>query len=113
MAVSTAIPKGAKRIMTVTICGSRVPVYRVEPGMVADMGEDFGRCDFNRLCIFVRTGQHPAQEQDTIMHECLHMFLHQSGIRQLLESSCKVPDFEQFEETIVRVATPHLVGYLK
>ena len=113
MAVSTAIPKGAKRLRTITICGARIPVYRVEPGMLAEMGEDFGQCDFNRLCIFVRSGQHPTQERDTIMHECVHMFLHQSGLRQLLESACKTGDFVAFEETIVRVATPHLVGYLK
>ena len=113
MAVSTAIPKGAKRLRVVAMCGVKVPIYRVEPGMVADMGDDFGQCDFNRLCIFIRSGQHPTQERDTIMHECLHMFLHQSGIRSMLEAACKPADFTAFEESLVRVATPHLVGYLK
>ena len=42
------------------------------------------------------------------------MFLVQSGIRSMLEAHHGKRDgFEEFEESIVRVATPHLVGYLK
>lgn len=109
----TPIPKGAKKIRTITIGPARVPVYRVSPGMVSDMGDDLGQCDHDRLCIFVRTGQSPAQEKDTIVHECVHMFLLVTGLRHLLEGNSKAADFVAFEETFVRVATPHLVGYLK
>ena len=58
--------------------------------------------------------QHETQERDTLVHECIHMFLVQSGIRSMLEAHHGKRDgFEEFEESIVRVATPHLVGYLK
>lgn len=110
----TPIPKGAKKIRTVTICGVKVPVYRVTAGLVPDMGDDFGRSDFQRMCIFILAGQHETQERDTLVHECVHMFLVQSGIRSMLEAHHGKRDgFEEFEESIVRVATPHLVGYLK
>lgn len=109
----TPIPKGAKKIRTITIGPTKVPVYRVSPGMVPDMGDDLGQCDHDRLCIFVRTGQSPAQEKDTIVHECVHMFLLVTGLRHLLEGNSKAADFVAFEETFVRIATPHLVGYLK
>lgn len=109
----TPIPKGAKKIRTVTIGPAKVPVYRVSPGMVPDMGDDFGQCDHDRLCIFVRTGQSPAQEKDTILHECIHMFLVVTGLRNMLEDNTRAPDFVRFEETFVRVATSHLVGMIK
>lgn len=112
MSTST-LPKGARKIRTVPIGPYRVPVYRVTPGMVPDMGDDLGQCDHEHIRIYVRTGQSEAQEKDTIMHECVHMFLLVTGLRHMLEASVKVPDFAAFEETFVRVATPHLVGYLK
>ena len=112
--MSQGIPRGAKKLRTVPICGVKVPVYVVQPGMVPDMGDDMGQCDHNRLAIFVRAGQHPTQERDTVMHELAHMFLILSGIRSMLEAQFGKRDgFDEFEESLVRVATPHLVGYLK
>ena len=110
----TPIPKGAKKIRTVTNCAVRVPIYRVSPGTISDMGDEWGRADFQRMCIFIRADQHPTQERDTIVHECIHMFLVQSGLRSMLEAHHgKREGFEEFEESLVRVATPHLVGLFK
>ncbi len=111
----------AELIRTLTLCNVAFPIYRVraedDPELV-DAGELLdGYVDFPGARIVIRAGQSPTQERDSIQHEAIHAWLHCSGIGAFLRRSLKQglgrgESFVEFEELLVQLATPHLVGIL-
>lgn len=108
------LPYGVKHIRTLTICGVRVPVIEATVGQLPDLDETDGTTNDGffcgaRTCIFIRAGQSPTQRRDSINHEVGHAFVKLSGLSQLLAAVTTWPKgYEDFEETIVRIAAPHL-----
>lgn len=54
------------------------------------------------------------QVQDTAVHETLHFLLAVSGVRNMLKTTTRLNDqaYEDFEESMVRMLTPALLGVL-
>lgn len=110
-----------RRLRTRSICGVKV---RILVGSIAEVPALAGASPeepldgyFDCACttIFVREGQSPSQEANTVMHEQVHAFLYLSGLGHLLASATdlKGQAYEDFEEVLVQLATPHLVGLTK
>lgn len=107
-------PVGVKLLRVLTICGVRVPVIRATVEQIPDLDEADGETNDgffcgSRTCIFIRAGQSRTQERDSINHEVGHAFVKLSGIAHLLAGVTTWPKgYDDFEETLVRIAAPHL-----
>lgn len=111
-----SVAAGVKHVRTLTVCGVRVPVIRGTVEQIPELRDADGAmldayfC-LERLAIFVRAGQSPTHERDTIVHEAVHAFLYLSGLTHRLKGFFrKFEAYERFEEEIVRQITPHIVA---
>lgn len=106
---------GVQLIRTVTICNVRVPIIRATADQVPELVEDGRLLDgffcFERAVIVIRAGQAPSLERDAICHEVSHAFLYLSGLAHVLRGQVKT-EYTDFEEQLVRIATPHIVALL-
>ncbi len=108
------LPYGVKHLRTVPICGVRVPVIEATIEQIPDLAEADGSTNDgffcgSRTCIFILAGQSPTQRRDSINHEVGHAFVKLSGLAQLLAAVTTWPKgYDDLEETIVRIAAPHL-----
>lgn len=99
------------------ICGIRVPVIRASEEQVPDfLGTDDtindGFFDGKTSTIYLRRGQSPTVERDTLCHERAHAFLQLSGLKNLLEAVVVWPKgYDDFEELLARLAAPHIGTY--
>lgn len=102
----------ATHIRDIDVCGILFPVLRAHPDDVPELVEEDrlldGFVDFERGIIFVREGLSPTQERDTIAHETFHAFIATTGIGHLLRDRIGAEKADEFEELLVRIATPHL-----
>ncbi len=105
---------GVKLITTLVVCGVRVPVIEATVEQVPDLDEADGQTNDGFFCgrtnvIYIRAGQSPTQRRDSINHEVGHAFVRLSGLSQLLAAVTAWPKgYDDFEETLVRIAAPHL-----
>jgi hypothetical protein len=94
----------------IVICGQPVRVVVATEEEVSDLQNQFGACDFEAGVIYVAQGASPASLRDTLVHEVVHYFLHATGIGTFLTSFLAPGvDGEKFEETLVRLVTPHVI----
>ncbi len=96
------------------ICGIRVPVVRATAEQATELTDADGDPNDGFYCgktatIFLRKGNSPTQERDTLNHERCHAFLALSGLQNLLTATVQWPQgYDDFEELVVRIAAPHL-----
>lgn len=114
------IPKGVRLIATIPIAGVDVEVYRASTEQVVKLADGVdGVFEPSTTAIFVRTGQTASQEQDTIVHECVHAFIYLTGLGNTLrlilgpKRSASWDGDDGIEETLVRQITPHVVALLR
>ena len=109
------MPRGVKHLRTLVICGVRVPVIEATAEEIPELMQDDQLLDGwfcgERVAIFVRRGQSATHLRNSITHEAAHAFLDLSGLKQVLMNAWgKRKGFDDHEEAIVRIATPHLIA---
>lgn len=89
------------------ICGMpyTVAVATAEEQPILDENE--GWTEFKKGQILLRDGASLSRMRDTLVHEIAHAFLEATGVGAYLQS--QVDDWEQVEETLVRLIAPNLV----
>lgn len=108
------LPAGVKHLRTVTICNVRVPIIEATIEQIPELAEADGSTNDGffcgaRTCIFILAGQSATQRRDSVNHEVGHAFVKLSGLAQLLAAVTTWPKgYDDFEETLVRIAAPHL-----
>ncbi len=108
------LPRGVKLLRVLTICAVRVPIVRATLEQMPELAEAEGLINDGffcgeRTCIFIRSGQSRTQERDSINHEVGHAFVKLSGLAAVLAAVTTWPKgYEDLEETLVRIAAPHL-----
>lgn len=105
------------KLRTLTICSVEVEVYEASAEECSDLLRDGcvadGTFSSENSSIVLRAGQSPSQRRDSFLHEVGHAFLYLSGLGHLLEASLpKSAKYAEFEELLVRLATPHLVDLI-
>lgn len=107
---------GRTLIRTYRIGGIVWHVYRADPAHVPALHDGDrvleGVTDTSTAEIHVREGLSPSLERDAIAHELLHAFLYATGLAHVIEARIGA-GYADFEEVLVRVATPHLVGFFE
>ena len=93
-----------KRPKTIKILGKVYQVSFVPAGTEGLEADDCGLCDSEKLQISVKDGQPFHNEQDTLLHECLHAITHQMDIEKFLG---------KHEEKIVRTLATGLLAVIK
>lgn len=69
-----------------------------------------GSSDAGALRIQIAHHLHPSQQQDTLLHEILHMLLHQLGLQPSLANASHDDDVE---ERVVHALAPALLDLLR
>ena len=93
-----------KRPTRIKILGKVYDVDYVPEGTKGLEGDDCGICDSEKLYIAVKDGQPLQNEQDTLLHECLHAITHQMDVEKYLG---------KYEEKIVRTLATGLLAVIK
>jgi hypothetical protein len=98
----------------------RVPIIEATADDCPDLRSDEagglndGSFSQEQLTVFVRAGMSKTQRRDAIAHELAHAFLYLSGIGALLSGVVRwKKGAHDFEETLVRLAAPHLGRLIK
>jgi hypothetical protein len=94
------------------VCGIEIPIYR-EPDLRDSEGAllDGHFLPTPRPRILIREGLTKSVEKDTLIHELGHAFAVYSGLRDFFAGQVrKSVDVADFEETIIRILTPHIGG---
>lgn len=110
-------PAGVELLGVDVICGVRVPIIRATEEQIPDFLGEEDTINDGFYCgktttIYVRRGQSATVERDTLNHERGHAFLAISGLRNLLSAVVAWPKgYDDFEETLVRIAAPHISTY--
>lgn len=99
-----------------TVCGVKIPIVRATVEQASSLIDDDGASldgvfDTETMRIYVRDGQSPEGEQDTINHEILHALLLLSGAKAFIAKELRTPAKEyEIEEVLVRILTPHVAA---
>jgi len=102
-----------KKLGKMIICG--VP-YQVTLGnadnFLHDIANRWGETDHVEMQININSKPSLEMKEDTLLHECLHAILQQSGAKDMMLRA-GINDINSFEETLIRIITPHLLNVIK
>ncbi len=62
--------------------------------------------------IYIRRIKNKSRLRDTFLHEICHAFLGATGMQHQLEVGYKGENFEDWEESLIRIFVPHLATFI-
>lgn len=101
-----------KQLATLNVCGMTYRVMLASSIERPALEESEGECDADEGVIYLRASlaRNRTRLRDTLIHELVHAFVDATGLAYVLKGKLKESrDWEDVEETIARVATPHIV----
>lgn len=102
------VPLRASR--SLSICGLeyRVVFATSEEVPALESNEGYTSCETNT--IYLASNIPRSRMRDALVHEVCHAFLEASGLGSFLQTSLKdKAAYDDFEETLIRVAVPHVL----
>lgn len=103
-----------KILGSITICGQPWKVCEGDTKDQPELSKAWGLCDPSACVIWLDKDASQTRKTDTLVHECLHAMIACSGaghaIVAALPHGVSPKALSAWEETFVRVMTPHVLA---
>lgn len=79
---------------------------------VLDKRTPHGLCSYEEQHLYIRRVKNKSAFRDAFIHEFSHAFIYATGIGDVLALGYKGDDFISWEESLVRLVTPHIATFI-